>query len=146
MSENTSEFDRLLADLLTGAPNVAVSEITDPGDEPSVVPPPMLKMETIGDTVKFVPSQQVEAVEAAKPQYKQDEGKKPVSGAPFESTVYSRGYLQAKWNEGWRFANKCCLYLNELEALKAFFASPEYEPWLAKCVASGLKKRPGTEG
>jgi hypothetical protein len=146
MSENTSEFDRLLADLLTGAPNVAVSEVTDPGDEPSVVPPPMLKMETIGDTVKHAPAQQVAAVEAAKPQYKQDEGKQAVDGAPFESTIYSRGYLSAKWSEGWRFANKACLYLNELEALENWFGTPGYKEWKAKAIAAGLKRRPGTEG
>lgn len=143
---NESEFDRLLSDLLADAPNVAVKELADPGDLPSVVAPPLLKMETIGDTVKHVPSQQVDAVEAAKPQYKQDEGKKPVEGAPFEATVYSRGYLSAKWNEGWRFANKACLYLNELEALEAFFCSPEYQTWKAKAIAAGLKRRPGTEG
>jgi hypothetical protein len=106
----------------------------------------MLKMETIGDTVKHVPAQQVAAVEAAKPQYKQDEGKQAVDGAPFESTIYSRGYLSAKWSEGWRFANKACLYLNELEALENWFGTPGYKEWKAKAIAAGLKRRPGTEG
>lgn len=136
-----SEFDNLLAELLADAPDTAVTVVEDVSDEPTVVATPILKMETIGDTVKYVPAQKVEAAPAEKPQYKQDEGKKPVAGAPFESTVYTRGYLQAKWNDGWRFANKCCWYLEDLEALENFFASPGYATWKEACVAAGLKSR-----
>ena len=137
----TSEFDKLLADLLENTPETAVVETEEVGEEPTVVATPILKMETVGDTVKYVPAQKVEATPAEKPQYKQDEGKKAVAGAPFESTVYTRGYVSAKWNEGWRFANKCCWYLEELEALEQFFASPDYQNWKGNCIAAGLKSR-----
>jgi hypothetical protein len=136
-----SEFDSFLADVLKDAPEVAVKEIEDPGDEPTVVSAPILKMETIGDTVKHVPAQVVEAKEQPKPEYKRDEGKREVSGAPCEATVYTRGYVRLKFNEGWRFDNKVCLYLEDLESLENWFGSEGYKAWKANAVEAGLKTR-----
>lgn len=142
----TSEFDKLLSDLLGGVPETVVCDVEDVGDEPAIVSAPVIKMETIGDTVKFVPSQPVEVKPAEKPVYKQDEGKQSVAGAPFDSTVYSRGYVSAKWNDGWRFANKAAWYLEELEALEKFFGSPEYFMWKGNCINAGLRHRRKQEG
>lgn len=136
----TNEFDKLLADLLENTPDVAVSDIGDVGDEPEVVSPPVLRMETIGDTVTYVPSQPVQVQQAEKPTYRTDPGKKPVDGAPFESTVYSRGYVSAKWPGG-RFANKCAWYLEELEALESWFGTPQYQTWKSAAIEAGLKHR-----
>jgi hypothetical protein len=138
-----NEFDAFLADVLKDTPDVAVKEFEDPGDEPTVVSTPILKMETIGDQVKYVPAQAVEAAPAEKPQvtYKTDEGKQEISGAPCQTTVYSKGYVQFKFNDGWRFANKVCLYTEELESMEQFFASEGYKTWKAAAVAAGLKFR-----
>lgn len=139
--KTVSEFDALFAEILADAPDLAVQTVADPGDEPSVVEPPVLKMETIGDTVKHVPAQQVAATETPKPEYKRDEGKQSVDGAPFQSTVYTRGYIKVQWTEGWRFENKCCLYLEELEGLEQFMASPAYQEWKSAAISKGLRRR-----
>ena len=143
--KTVSEFDELFAEILA-SPEIAVTEVTDPGEEPSVVATPMLKMETIGDTVKHVPAQKVEAKPAEKPEYKRDEGKKAVDGAPFETTVYTRGYVKCQWTDGWRFENKACLYLEDLEAVEQWMASLGYQGWKEKAIANGLKYRKPKEG
>lgn len=143
-NENSvSEFDAMFNEILAGCPDLVVQTVEDPGEEPKPVPPPVLKMETIGDTVKYVPAQQVAATETPKPEYKRDEGKQSVDGAPFETTVYTRGYVKCQWVEGWRFENKACFYLEDLEALEQFMASPAYQGWKADAVAKGLRRRKG---
>ncbi len=141
-NENSvNEFDAFLADVLKDVPEAVMVVPEDPGEEPKVVAPPMLTMETIGDTVKHVPAQVVEAKPQPKPEYKKDEGKKEVEGAPCEATVYTRGYVRLKFNEGWRFDNKVCLYLEDLESLENWFGSEGYRAWKANAVEAGLKTR-----
>lgn len=143
--KTVSEFDELFAEILA-TPEVAVTEVADPGDEPSVVAPPILKMETVGDTVKHVPAQKVEAKPADKPEYKRDEGKQVVDGAPFDTTVYTRGYVKCQFVEGWRFENKFCAYLEDLEMLEQFISSLGYQEWKEKAIAAGLRYRKPKEG
>lgn len=142
----TSEFDAMLADILSESPEAVVTEVAEVGDEPEVVTPTMLKLETIGDTVKHVPAQQVSAVEADKPKgrYKTDDGKSEVeAAAPFKGTVYTKGYLQMKFGQSW---NKCSLYYDEFLALKEFFRSDACSAYEIKATAAGWKARPSKGG
>ena len=130
-AEVVSEFDKLFAEIILNTPETAVAEITDPGDEPSVVTPPVLKMEAV------VPVQEVKVVD--KPRYQEVEGKVQIEGGPCDSTVYPKGYVQLKWGQTW---NKCALYLEDVLALRDFFRDEEqYAEWEMRAVAAGLKYR-----
>jgi hypothetical protein len=137
--EIVSEFDKLFAEIVTSTPEVAVAEITDPGDEPSQVPPPVLKMEAV------LPVQRVEVTPAAKPdRYREVDGKIHVEGGPVDTTVYPKGYVQFKWSQTW---NKCALYLEDVIALRDFFRDEErYADWEMGAVAAGLKYRNQPKG
>jgi hypothetical protein len=139
----TTEFDEMLAEILREAPEAAITEVTV-SDEPEVTPPPVLKMETIGDTVKFVPAQQVTATEVPKGRYRTDDGKTEVEGhAPFTGTVYSKGYLQLKFKQTW---NKCSLYRDEFAELKEFFRSEACDTYEQLAESAGWKSRPSKGG
>jgi hypothetical protein len=139
----TTEFDAMLAEILAEAPEAAITEVTV-SDEPEVTPPPVLKMETIGDQVKFVPAQQVTATEVPKGRYRTDDGKTEVEGeAPFTGTVYSKGYLQLKFKQTW---NKCSLYRDEFAELKEFFRSEACDTYEQLAESAGWKSRPSKGG
>jgi hypothetical protein len=130
-NEIVSEFDKLFAELIETTAETAVIDLNDPGDEPSVVPPPVLKMETVA------PVQEVKVVD--KPRYQEVEGKVQIEGGPCDSTVYPKGYVQLKWGQTW---NKCALYLEDVLALRDFFRDEEqYAEWEMRAVAAGLKYR-----
>jgi hypothetical protein len=138
-AEVVSEFDKLFAEIILNTPETAVAEITDPGDEPSAVTPPVLKMEAV------LPVQQVEVTPAAKPdRYKEVEGKVQVDGAPCDTTVYPKGYCQFKFGQTW---NKCALYEEQILELKEFFSDEErFSEWIESARAAGLKSRTPKEG
>lgn len=131
--EIVSEFDKMFAEIIATTPEVAVVEVTDPGDEPSPVAPPVLRMETVA------PVQVVEAVPTAKPRYQEVDGKVHLDGGPCDTTVYPKGYVQFKFAQTW---NKCALYEEDVLGLQAFFADPaRFGAWLESARAAGLKSR-----
>lgn len=134
-----SEFDKLFAEIVNSTPEVAVAEITDPGDEPTVVTPPVLKMEAV------LPVQQVTVAPATKPdRYQEVEGKVQVSGAPCDTTVYPKGYVQFKFGQTW---NKCALYEEQILELQEFMSDEaRFNKWLEDARAAGLKSRTPKEG
>lgn len=138
-AEVVSEFDKLFAEIVNSTPEVAVAEITDPGDEPTVVTPPVLKMEAV------IPVQQVTVAPAPKPdRYKEVEGKVQVDGAPCDTTVYPKGYCQFKFGQTW---NKCALYEEQILELKEFMSDEaRFNDWLQDARAAGLKSRTPKEG
>lgn len=131
--EIVNEFDKMFAELIEGTAETAVAQVSDPGDEPSVVPPPVLKMEAVA------PVQVVQAVETPKPRYQEVDGKVQVEGGPCDTTVYPKGYCQFKLAQTW---NKCALYLEDVIAFRDFFRDEErYGEWEMRAVAAGLKYR-----
>lgn len=100
------------------------------------------------DTAPGVPKSSTPAVEPPKPapvtptvtQAKPVTDKVNVPGSPFTAMVYPKGYLSMEWG-GWRYANRCALYLDQLESLEKFFASPDYQQWKDQAVKAGLRAR-----
>lgn len=132
--EDLAEFDDLIAEIMSGG-DTAVKEVSD---TPEVCETP--REAVIEALVEApIPSQPVAATETPKG-YRVDADKVSVDGAPFQTTVYSLGYVKAKW-PNFRFDNKAAWYLEEVEALEAFMASAEYQVWKAACLAAGLRKR-----
>jgi len=66
-----------------------------------------------------------------------------VAEAPFTGTVYTKGYLQLKFRQSW---NKCSLYRDEYDLLKAFFRSDASDVFEAQAVEAGWKARPSKGG
>lgn len=130
--DDVAEFDSLIAEIMSGGPAVTTAE-------------PEVDFEAMrGGVVEAlieapIPTQAVAATETSKA-YRVDAGKVEIEGAPFETTVYSLGYVKFKW-PNFRFANQCSLYLEELEAAEAFFTSPEYQTWKQAALTAGLRKR-----
>lgn len=137
--EIVNEFDKLFAEIILGTPETAVVEVADPGDEPSVVSPPILRMETLANEVKHVPAQVVEAKPAPKPRYQEVDGKVNVEGGPCETVAYPKGYMQFRFGQTW---NKCALYLEDIRALRDWFRDEgAYDQWEADAIVAGLKAR-----
>lgn len=134
---DVAEFDSLIAEIMSGG-DTAVKEVST---EPTVCETPAQAREVVVEALieTPIPSQPVAATETPKG-YRVDSDKVSVDGAPFQSTVYSLGYVKAKW-PNFRFDNKAAWYLEELEALEAFMASPDYQTWKSACLAAGLRKR-----
>lgn len=137
--EIVNEFDKLFSEIIATTPEVAVADVDDPGEEPTSVAPPVLRMETV------MPVQQVTAAPTAKPdKYREVEGKVHLEGAPCDTTVYPKGYVQFKWAQTW---NKCALYQEQILELKEFFCDEErFNDWMASAQAAGLKGRGTREG
>lgn len=136
--EDVAEFDSLIAEILAGGDSVVTEEVPE---APTVVKPLDESREMIVQNLieAPIPVQPVKAVEQPK-QYRTIEDKTDIEGAPFQSVVYPLGYVRARW-PNFRFDNKAAWYLEEVEAMEAFFASAEYQAWKAAAVAAGLRKR-----
>ena len=131
--EDVAEFDSLIAEILAEGDTVVTEEVPP---SPAVVESRELIVQNLIEAP--IPVQPVKAVE--QPKYRTIEDKVDIDGAPFQSVVYPLGYVRARW-PNFRFDNKAAWYLEEVEALEGFFASPDYQAWKAAALAAGLRKR-----
>lgn len=134
-----SEFDKLMSELMA-APEVGEAETTTTSEP--------IKLETIGDTVKFVPAQPVVATSETKPaptsRYRTDDGKQELQvEAPFTPTMYSKGYLNMGFGSSW---NKASLYKKKFLALREFMRSEKCDELIALADAAGWKDEPSKKG
>jgi len=132
--EDVAEFDTLIAEILAEGDAVVTKEVPP---SPAVVESRELIVQNLIEAP--IPVQPVKAVEQPK-KYRTIEDKTEIDGAPFQSVVYPLGYVRARW-PNFRFDNKAAWYLEEVEAMEAFFASAEYQAWKAAAMAAGLRKR-----
>jgi hypothetical protein len=135
--EDVAEFDSLIAEILAEGDAVVTEEVPS---SPAVVESLEQSRELIVQNLieAPIPVQPVKAVE--QPKYRTIEDKVDIEGAPFQSVVYPLGYVRARW-PNFRFDNKAAWYLEEVEALEGFFASPDYQAWKSAAMAAGLRKR-----
>lgn len=105
----------------------------------------------VSSAVKAEPDTRAEAIaalvtaptaEQAKPKYRTVD-KVPVAGGPDGTLaqVYPAGYINIK-QEGWRFNNHVCLWVDQLEQWAAFFRdTAKSDAFIASLQAAGAKRR-----
>jgi hypothetical protein len=139
-NDDADQFTQLFAEIMSAQPEVVTTEVAD---EPQVVAPLAESRETLIANLVAEPVAAAEATKADWKEYRTVE-KSEIEGGPDGSVskVYvGLGYLSLTFNQGWRFQNRVCFYLDQLKAFVAFCRSPECDAWLVRLEAAGFRNR-----